>query len=313
MKSTSLATSALLQKFEESLDPGQPEAGLFSPRIIGYGEMSTVFAFGDERLAGTAYKRMPLFDNDASADDYLKNYESYGRELEQRGLVLPEWGGLRVRGSTGRTVLYLHQGLLDPASILHKVVRTCSVERALSLFSSVIRMTYSVLEKNNDHLSLGLDAQLSNWSLAPAQGHTASPDLVYVDTSTPLIREDGAERLDPELFLKVCPQSLVWIIRRFFLQGVLDRYYDFRLVVLDCVANLLKEQRADLIPPFLEVGNAYLKERGLAEVTAAQVRSYYREDAFIWSLFLRLRRWERSWRTLRGQRYELILPGPIRR
>ena len=312
MKATQGQTLELLQEFEDSLDPSRPEAGPFAPHIIGYGEMSTVFAFGDNRLAGRAYKRMPLFDNDAQADAYLGNYEFYGLELEARGLVLPEWGGLRVRGTKGKTVLYLHQALLDPASILHKIVRAGPVDQAVSLFGSVLASSFEVIQKNTTELCLGLDAQLSNWSLV-AGSAGSSPALVYVDTSTPLIRENGNERLDPELFLKVCPQSLVWIIRRFFLQDVLDRYYDFRLVALDCVANLLKERRPDLIGPYLEVANPFLKERGFAGVTEAQVRSYYREDAFIWALFLRLRRMERSWRRLRGRRYDLILPGPIRR
>jgi hypothetical protein len=38
---------AKLKTFEEHLNPAQPESGPFAPRIIGYGEMSTVFSFDD--------------------------------------------------------------------------------------------------------------------------------------------------------------------------------------------------------------------------------------------------------------------------
>jgi hypothetical protein len=34
-----------LQEFENILNPQDPEAGAMNPKIIGYGEMSTVFCF----------------------------------------------------------------------------------------------------------------------------------------------------------------------------------------------------------------------------------------------------------------------------
>ncbi len=50
-----------LQQFELQLDPVHPESGSFSVRVLGYGEISTVFAVGDDDLA---YKRMPIFQSD---------------------------------------------------------------------------------------------------------------------------------------------------------------------------------------------------------------------------------------------------------
>ncbi len=316
MKALPEQVGLLLHEFEHALDPAHPESGPFQPRIIGYGEMSTVFAFSDPQLAGHAFKRMPLFDDDTAGDEYLGNYVTYGQELERRGLVLPQWGGLRVRSPRGKTVLYLHQALLDPSRILHRLVSRADTGTGIRLFSAVLDSAEKCLDQNHDALSLGLDGQLSNWCLAGSAdtpGDQELIDLLYLDTSTPLLRVNGKEQLDPELFLKVCPQSLVWIIRRFFLADVLERYYQFRLVVLDCVANLYKEGRPDLIVPFLAVANPVLERRGQEALSERDVRAYYREDAFIWSLFLRLRRWERTWRTMRGRPYDLILPGPIRR
>lgn len=299
----------LLQEFEDGLDPSSPEGGPLGARILGYGEMSTVFTFSVPLLAGMAFKRMPLFDSQGQATEYLNTYDEYGRVLTKRGLRLPVWGGVRVQGRGELQVLYLTQALLDPQRIAHKVIRSADEPRAVEVFCLVMDAAQVVLSSNNADLSVGLDAQLSNWCL----GSSPEDPLVYLDTSTPLIRENGKERLDPELFLKVCPQSLVWIIRRFFLQGVLDRYYDFRLVLLDCIANLNKENRPDLIAPFLVTANERLRLLGLEPLTADQVRSYYREDAFIWRLFLSLRRMERGLRGWTGRRYELILPGPIQR
>ena len=49
-------------------------------------------------------------------------------------------------------------------------------------------------------------------------------------------------------------------------------------------------------------------------LTVGEVEKYYREDKFIWALFLFLRRLDR-WLTtkLLRKRYEFILPGKIKR
>ena len=143
-------------------------------------------------------------------------------------------------------------------------------------------------------------------------------DLYYIDTSTPLIRISAKEQLEPDLFLRSAPSFLVWLIRAFFLQGVLDRYYDLHLVVVDLIANLHKEQRPDLIRDFIDAANSFFVHEAsdlrINPITVGEVNSYYREDAFIWRLFLALRRLDRNIRTYILKRpYPYILPGKIRR
>jgi hypothetical protein len=41
-------------------------------------------------------------------------------------------------------------------------------------------------------------------------------ELIYFDTSNPLMQKGGQEQLDPELFLRNAPSFLVWIIRLLF-------------------------------------------------------------------------------------------------
>ena len=93
----------------------------------------------------------------------------------------------------------------------------------------------------------------------------------------------------------------------------MNRYYDPRKVFTDLTANLYKEKRPDLVPAALDLVNRHLG----GEETPLEVKEvdrYYREDKFIWSLFLALRRMDR-WMKLRllGKRYEFILPGKIER
>ena len=81
-----------------------------------------------------------------------------------------------------------------------------------------------------------------------------------MDTSTPLFRVDGVEQLDPELFLRSAPSFMVWIIRLLFLEDVMTRYYDFRRVAMDLIANFYKEQRPELIPDLIETANEFFAD-----------------------------------------------------
>jgi hypothetical protein len=171
-------------------------------------------------------------------------------------------------------------------------------------------------------VQIGLDGQISNWSIEGFDSQHPHVDdgtsLTYLDTSTPLYRIDGEEQMDAELFLRSAPSFLVWILRILFLQDVVDRYYDFRRVVVDLVANFYKEQRPELIPDLVDVANRFFAEEAadldLEPIDEKQVRAYYREDALIWTLYLSMRRLDR-WlhTTLLRREYPYILPGKTRR
>jgi hypothetical protein len=91
---------------------------------------------------------------------------------------------------------------------------------------------------------------------------------------------------------------------------VIDKYHDPRGVVLDLIANLIKEGQANRIAPFLQVANPHLS-RPLEEV---EVRRYYSGDTRVWTAWQAMRRWDRFVRTrLLGQPYPFLLPGRIDR
>ena len=51
----------LLQAFEQGFDPEHPERGQLPARVLGNGEISTVFEIQVDELRGLAFKRLPLF------------------------------------------------------------------------------------------------------------------------------------------------------------------------------------------------------------------------------------------------------------
>ena len=63
------------------------------------------------------------------------------------------------------------------------------------------------------------------------------------------------------------------ILRRFFLDDVVGRYYDPRQVVIDLIADIFKEQKPPLIRPMIAMAEPFLAEMGMEPVTLAEVQS----------------------------------------
>lgn len=297
---------ALINTFERQLDPQNLQASAIQAELIGFGEISAIFTL--KTCPGVVFKRMPMFNEVSQANKYLHTYHDYCTGLKQAGLQLPADNFVVVEKSERLTVVYFAQQQYSQENIANKLIHTLSKDRLHHLVQKIITAIYGVWNFNRQHknnLELALDAQLSNWVY-----NSATDELVYLDTSTPLFKRHGVEQLDPELLLTSAPGFGRAIIRKFFLQGVMERYYSERAVNIDLAANLYKEQRPDLIPLFLEEIN----RRTASAITAKELAAYYREDKFIWQLFLALRKMDR-WlhRYVYHQPYQFILPGQIKR
>ncbi len=310
-------------EFEEKLNPAYPEKSEIELRVIGYGEISTTFNIPHPCCEKIVFKRIPVFENEEQLRDYTALYNEYLDLLTQNGIDLPENGYLSLVTDDDRIVFYDIQELLPSESIGNKIIHIVDDQQSLELFKMVLERMKSIWEYNSSHPEkhIGLDGQISNWALPDfpeAKRVTSGMKIVYIDVSTPMIRENGRHLLNAELFLKSTPPGLRWIAKKFFLQDVLDRYHDLHLVIVDLIANLYKEKKEELIPPLIEFTNKFIEEElaslGVEPITGEEVKKYYKEDAFIWSFYLTARKIDRFIKTrILKKRYEFILPGKIER
>jgi hypothetical protein len=315
----------LLLKFERSLDPREPDKGDVPARVLGYGEISTVFEIGSGDQASVAYKRMPIFEQESELDDYRFIFREYNRLLTSEvGLTLPAYSYDTVEGANGKPVMYLAQRKLDSTSIGNSVIHSVTPDETLRLVRLVLKQLARLWDFNTqqDEVELGIDGQISNWAVvgfdAEAPTVREHSDLIYLDTSTPFVRLSGVEQLDPELFLRSAPSFMVWLLRWLFLEDVVTRYYDFRLVAIDLIANFYKEQLPELIPRLVDEANDFFSTEtpslDIEPLAEREIKSYYREDAVIWRLYLWMRKTDRFLRTrLSSRGYPYILPGRIKR
>jgi hypothetical protein len=298
-------------------------------KILGYGEISTVMKPMGKfpRTGGTKwiYKRMPIFPSLDDVKKYRKIYREYRELLTQKcGLTVPEqkiWYVVRPNNSVS---VYALQEMVNPNLIGHKLIHRLSPEQGRLLFRRVLDEMRKVWDFNRTHtdIQIGLDGQISNWALQDLKTENLDDQiqapLIYLDTSTPLYRLHGEEQLDPEIFIKNSPSFLRAIIRKFFLQDVLDRYYDFRSVVVDLIANLYKEGLPQFIPQLVEDSNILFTEKfsdfNPEPLTEKEIEKYYKEDAFIWRFFQTSRRIDKFiTEKIKRKRYEYRLPGKIKR
>ena len=305
-----MLSQELLSEFEKGLNPQKPAESKIPARIVGYGEISAIFEIEADK--NHVYKRLPLFDSLVTARHYQQMYLDYCSLLVQAGLFLPAHD-TRVVAVPGRpTALYIAQKKLPAANFGHNLIHHLDDDPSLDLIADTIREIVKIWNFNSaskPDIELAIDGQLSNW-VRDSENYKR---LYYIDTSTPLFCKQGVEQQNPELLLKSAPGFLRWIIRLFFLQDVMTRYYIPRLVFMDLIANLHKEQKPELIEPAIELVNAKLPH-DQAPLTKTKVDKYYREDKLIWIVFLGLRRLDRFFTTrLLRKRYEFILPGKIKR
>ncbi|MEB3780861.1 MAG: DUF6206 family protein [Desulfurococcales archaeon] len=304
-----------LEEFEETLDPVR-ETACYPFKILGYGEISTVIEIEHPAFRGIALKRIPGFPSRGAAESHGRLYEDYNSVLRGLGIETPEYGWVVVDRSDGSSVLYLAQKLLPAESIGNRAIHRLDHEGNKRLIYSVISHLASIWRHNASGREplVGIDAQISNWSIKDPR----SMELLYLDTSTPLLRVNGVEQIDPEVFLKAAPPLIRWLLKTLFLQEILDRYYDPHSILVDLVANYIKEKRGDLVPKLVDWVNEELEtnytDLGIRPLSLEEVYKYYRSDARIWSIYLSSRKLHRfiTSKILR-RRYDYLLPKHIER
>jgi len=275
------------------------ESGL---RLLGHGEISLVVGWPADRPV-VACKRLPPFRSPAAANDYGGGFAEYLDVLVERGVNLVPSRFEAIDGTSASTVAYVVQPVLEPDQLGTAVLRATEPDPDHPVVLGVLEAVGRVCDERT-----GLDAQLSNWAWTGG-------GLRYLDVTTPMLFDaHGRVCLDLDLFLAAYPWALRWPIGRFVAPGVVGEYRDPRHVVVDLAANLLKERLEAWIPAVLDAVNAVVVSAGSPVVTEDEVRRYYRSDARLWEVMLRLRRADRWWqRRVRRRTYPFLLPGHIDR
>jgi hypothetical protein len=265
--------------------------------VLGYGEISLVLGWpaAEPRFA---CKRMPAFGSRPAFESYRRAIDDYVVALGAAGIEVAATEMRGVDRADGSVVGYVVQPILPPATLAPAVLARADPAAGHPLVAAVVDAAAAAVSPR-----LGLDAQLANWTWEDGR-------LTYIDVSTPLLWDPrGASRLDLDPLAQAYPAILRPALRRIVAPRILDGYRDLRGVYEDLTGNLLKERLEPWLPAFLAAVDRHLDE----PLTERDVRAYYRSDARLWAMLLRIRRLDRAWRVRTGRTYPFLLPGPIER
>ncbi len=313
----------LLKKLEKSINTINPEKGKVPIKILGFGEISLVFELLEDPNH-LAYKRIPIFDNELQVKRHIWAYNNYNEILANAGLLLPDYDIAWFRDHRNKIQFYCVQEQVAAESVGNKIIHEIPIEEIHLLVLLILRemkkvWTYSRKHKNID---VGLDGQISNFAVIGYNSNnyhiTPETKLIYLDTSTPMFRIKGKEAMEAVLFLKSAPSFLRWLLKALFLEETVGRYYDWRKVAIDLIANFFKEQRPELIPSLIRLINKFFAEEAtefqIKPITVEEVQKYYDSDKNIWVIFQSVRRFDRTLKTkIFKKTYDFYLPEKIKR
>jgi hypothetical protein len=266
--------------------------------VLGFGEISLVLAWPQDEPR-FACKRLPVFSDRVRFERYRRTLDEYLSSLGAAGVHTVESSLRPVEHEDGTVAGYAVQPMLPPPTLGPNVLAQADPVRGHPLVAEVVSTTAGAVGPR-----LGLDAQLSNWAWDDGR-------LTYLDITTPMLwSADGRPLLDIDLLVRPIPWLLRGAVKRFLAPRILDGYRELRGVFFDLCGNLLKEGLERWLPAFLEQVNRHLEP----PMSVAEVHDYYRSDARLWSLLLRVRELDRAWqRRVRRRAYPFLLPRETKR
>lgn len=283
--------------------------------LLGFGEITRVLDLEGDKLSlwcdpetgepiRVVFKKTLLFPSREAAEHHAHWYMEYNRLLrDEVGIEVPPFDVRIVGREPGSVRVYMLQGRIDPAQVcVGKFLEQLTPASVSILYRMILKEYSKVYNFNKNHaqegIQVGIDGQIPNWAVKEYAGSpealTGKEGLVYLDTTVPMIRLHGQDVINPEIYFQTLPAFAQKLIKALGLhKKVLNRYYNFRTIMLDFVSNFIVRHRPDLVPILIELSNEAIsstfQEENWPPLTEEEVWKYYREDVFIWRLWRSLK------------------------
>lgn len=297
----------ILEEFESGVNFENPEKSKTPFEILGYGEISVVISI--KGLENFVLKRLPIFRNYDECLYYKSIFDEYGAILKEKvNLKIPEQFGVIV--VSREPVFYSVQERLPKDWLCQQIFNSIDLSEVQKFTDGIISEVYKVCNFNSleEKYKIGIDGQLSNWALENGKEGLKhkKTNFIYLDTSTPLIKENGIEKIPADNFLMSIPPILKFFVKKLFLKEVLERYYDCKSVILDFSSNLMNEKNTENVKNALKL----ISEK--YGINFQEIISYHKRDYIIWRTFLTSRKIHRFiLKKVLHREYRFLLPPEI--
>lgn len=210
------------------------------------------------------YTKMPPFPDMDSVEHYRELFQRYHDLLKDAGLNPPAHGIRYVSREGETSTVFITQRNIPRQSIGTQVAGRINDEDCFKLFEMILERIRTVAEFNNKNMitKIGIDPRLSNWGIEGYDnGHPAIrgfEDLTYLSISTPMIKENGKDLLDPELVMMNIPGVSKPFIRTRMLNKYWKRFYSPCEMVLDVIVDFKAWGHPDITDRMIGIANEFL-------------------------------------------------------
>ena len=304
----------VLQQFENQLNPSRPENGPMAAQVIACGEVSAVLTLA--ALPDRVCKRMSGFETADQVRIYIDLVRRYCCTLEALGVAVVPTELVPARSTINGFVVYILQPFLIKEELGNEILKNGTDDHLFFVVSEFLKSAeriFSYNSSNTDNLLIAVDSQISNW-------HVTSDEIRLLDVGTPCLRQGKKDLFDSKIIGSAVPLPIRFVFDRAgMFQSYFDSYFSPREIIIDHVANYIKEGRPDRISTVLRFIHEWISKHGnhlklTKEITIKEIRNFYRKDVILLETFLQCRRLDRFIKTrVVGRPYDYILPGKISR
>ncbi len=140
----------LLKEFEEEINTLNPEKSKIPAKIIGYGEISTVFTIEHPSFNSLVFKRIPVFSSREEAEYYDGILKEYLQILKDDvGIDVAQSQGIIIETSDRRIVYYIAQELIPKSNIANSFILSVGDEDKINVFKQTVVEILKVKTFNN--------------------------------------------------------------------------------------------------------------------------------------------------------------------
>ncbi|TFH26789.1 MAG: hypothetical protein E4G98_06720, partial [Promethearchaeota archaeon] len=132
-------------------------------KLLGFGEISIVFEILSNDLQGLAFKRLPLFINEAQVERHIDAYREYYNILTEKiGLTIPaqETAWVYMDEKKSKISLYCIQDKIPPESVINKQLSTITFDQLSPILETILEELKKIWDfnrTNTEDLEIGID------------------------------------------------------------------------------------------------------------------------------------------------------------
>ena len=280
-----------VRRFEQGLNPDDPNESKLIPRVIGHG--ATSIGFQIPGLENYLFRRLPGFTDYEKARQHIFLINRYRSRLHQLSIQTTRSQLIALEDSHGYGVVYVIQPFLQEYQLSKSAFKKYGDIFKKQLLKKQADVARLVIRHNNDHpaSAITVDIVNNNWEIFDFNPVTMDFDIRLNDIAQPLLKEnyEWAYDFSDQAFSIVSP--LNWIFVQSEMQKEFGELFEPRTLLMQALWGYDEEQPASIYswltrapkvrayPHWaMETVNDVLQSFNYPSITSAEALAAHKQD-----------------------------------